>query len=1157
MAPLGVLNSFIALLVCVVFATNSHGSSVVPGSSPGLRAYWNTNARSADRVGHVDWEQYDLVTQVEQIDYPYSSAAFYEDGPSDYFAVRFVGELDIPTSGTWTIEIESDQSAVLLIDGEALIVDERPHSFRSRSTTLTLSAGAHDFELLYYEGYSSAGLVVKWDGPGTSGMELIPSTAFSSPAEEPVYDPGGDGLWAYWYDNVRHASNVGQIDWTQSDLVETVQRVSFPLTRGAFRVDGPTDYFAARFMGVVEVDEAGLWTFDLGSDQSAILLIDGDPVVVDVSGHSYRWRSGTKTLGKGEHTIEVRFLEAYSSAGLAIAWKSPSDSYAQIIPSSAYSPGDGASNPSSSGGLRVYNYDNARHAANVGQVDWVEHDSIGSVQNIYYPLTSGAFVSGEPSDYFAKRYIGKIDIPTSGSWSFGLGSDQSARIYVDGVSVVNDASGHSFRWRYGSKTLSAGLHDIEVQVWEGWSTAGLVVTTKGPGDQFEEVIPSSMLSQNETDPALGEGGDGLRVYWVNNARHARRAGQIDWQNYDRLTFEANIAWELTSGAFPGTTITNEDGISTSPGGTQSDYFGLRAEGLIEIPSAGEWTFGLGSDQSASLYINGQPVVIDESGHSFRWRSGTIELEPGLHSFEVRYWDGWSQSGLLVSWTPPGGVEEVIPPSAFSHSEVETPFDPGGGGLRAYWTNNARHATNVGQIDWDRHDSATTIQHVAYRRTSDPFDDNTPSDYFGMRVLGQIDIPASGSWTFGLGSDQSAMLLIDGEPVVIDTAGHSYRWRNGGITLDAGKHDIEIRYWDGWSEGGLHISWAGPTVPTETIVPRSAFSLRETETPTATGGGVRAYWTNNARHASNAGQIDYAEHSSTSIVDNVSWQRTSGPFVVDGPSDYFGVRLISRITIPESGTWTFGLGSDQSAVLLIDDEPVVVDTSGHSYRWRNGTINLSAGEHKFEVLYWDGWSQAGLHVSWRSPTSPYEEIIPASAFNAYETDPVYDPGEAALSVDWFEGTRGYNLDSFDWSEPVKQTTEARISWDRSRSAFTEGVATDYFAMRVRGTLSVPVSGRWVFNVGSDQYARLSINDSSVVDHSRGHSFRWRSGEITLEAGEHSLELEFMEGWSEAGLFLTWQGPGDQFEQVIPANAFIGRDEQVRVVRWREVGGDHNR
>jgi hypothetical protein len=1155
----------LVLTICVLLVLCAPASAFtvadpVPSSSPGLRAYWSWNTSGVGHIGHIDWEIYDETSVVEQLNWAKATdQAFYEEGPTTNFAVRFVGQIDITAEGLWSFYLGSDDGSVLLIDGEPIIEMANLQSFRTNTNFISLSEGKHDIEVRYFQGPGHTGLVLEWDGPGSDGREVVPASAFSYPSDESAFDPGGDGLWAYWYDNARHADNVGHIDWNQPDLVETIQRPSFRRTSGAFRVDGPTDNFGARFMGVIDIDESGEWRFELGSDQSAILFIDGDPVVVDDDSHSYRWRSGTKTLGVGEHTIEIRYWEGWSSAGLAVAWKAPSASYASIIPSSAYRPGTGASNPSSGGGLRVYNHDNARHASSVGQVDWSDHDSIDSVQNIYYPKTRGSFEVGGPSDYFAKRYVGKIDIPTTGTWSFGLGSDQSARLYIDGVAIINDASGHSFRWRYGSKSLSAGEHDIEVQYWEGWSDAGLTLSWQGPGSDFEEIVPSSALSQNETDPELNVGGDGLRVYWVDNARHAEVVGHIDWQNYDRMTFESNIAWELTRDPFPGTTITNDDGVSTSEGGTQSEYYGLRAEGLIQIPSDGEWTFKVGSDDGSLLFINGQLVAENDGGHSFRWRSGTVELEAGLHRFEVRYIERYGDAGLVVSWVDPSGIEEVIPPSAFSHSEIETPFDSGGGGVRAYWTTNARHAGNAGQIDWDRHDHATTIQNIAYRKTRDPFDDQTPSDYFGLRVLGQIDIPASGVWTFGLGSDQSAMLFIDDEPVVVDASGHSYRWRRGELQLAAGKHDFEIRYWEGWSDAGLHLSWKGPTVATETLVPRSALSLRENETPTATGGGLRAYWTNNASHASNAGQIDYAEHSSTTIVDNVSWQKSSGAFFTDGPTDYFGLRLISRLIIPEDegGEWTFGLGSDQSAILLIDDEPVVVDVSGHSYRWRSGTISLTPGEHKFEVRYWEGWSDAGLHVSWRGPEDEFEEIIPASAFDAYETDPVFDPGEAAIATLWYSETRGYSIDSYPWETPIKSTTEPRISWNKTRSAFSPDVPADYFAMRATGTLIVPRTGTWVFRVGSDQHARLMINDTAVVEDLDSHSFRWRSGEIQLEAGEYPLVLEFMEGWSDAGLYLTWQGPDDEFESVIPASAFVPINDRVRVVQWREIGSGTDR
>ncbi len=1153
--PYRVLNPVRLLVVLFIASIAQHAIALnTDPSTPGLRAYWNTNARTADRVGHVDWEQYDLVTQVDQINFPRSRDAFYTDGPTDYFAVRLVGQIDIPTGGAWTFKIESDQSAVLLINGEPVIVDESGHSYRSRTGSVSLSAGLHDYEILYWEGWSDAGLVAKWYGPGMSAEEIIPASAFSSPAQEPVYDPGGDGLWAYWYHNARHASNVGQIDWTNADRVETVQRPSYRKTRGAFELGGPTDYFAARFVGIIDVPEGGTWTFDLGSDQSALLFIDGVPVVADPSGHSFRWRSGTIDLKAGDHTIEVRYWEGWSDAALHVAWKGPSDQYAQIIPSSAFSPGAGASNPASGGGLHAYRYENARHASNVGQVDWVDHDSMDTVQNIYQPKTRGSFYPGGPTDYFATRYVGKINIPRTGSWTFGLGSDQSARIYIDGVPLINDQAGHSFRWRYGTKTLSAGEHDFEVYYWEGWSDAGLVTTWKGPGDQYEQVIPASAFSPNESDPTLGSGGDGLRVYWVDNAQHARRVGHIDWQNYDRMTYEANLAWEHTRDPFPGTAIINNQGqSSTSEGGTQSDRFGLRAVGRIAIPSSGNWTFGLGSDQSAQLFINGNLVVNDDSGHSYRWRSGSIELAAGTHDFEVRYWEGWSDAALVVSWTSPNGVEQVIPPSAFSHTSTETPYDDGGGGLRAYWTTNARHASNAGQIDFTNHDYATTVPNVAWRITRGALDDNAPTDYFALRLLGQIDIPATGTWTFSTGADDGTILYIDGEPVVVDPSAHSYRWRSGTVELTEGKHDIELRFWERSGHAGLHLSWKGPTVPTEILVPRSAFSLRETETPDEPGGGIRAFWTSNARHARNAGQIDYAEHTSTSIVDNVAWTRSRDAFYADGPTDYFGVRLVSELTVPESGAWTFSLGSDQSAILLINDEPVVVDTSSHSYRWRTGVVDLAQGTHKFEVLYWEGWSDSGLHVTWKAPGASFEEIIPASAFAVYNPQPAYDPGEPGLTAKWYDLQRGQNLDSLQNLTPTTITTEPRVSWNITRGAFEESVGTDYFGAIITGTLEIPRSGVWTFGLGSDQYARLIIDGEKVVSDTSSHSFRFRTGDIELTAGEHLVEVHYMDGWSDAGLFLSWRGPGDSFEQIIPASAFVPKNSRPKVVQWREISG----
>ncbi len=120
---------FAFLLLMLIGGQTVH-AQILDTSTPGLRAYWNTNARSADRVGHVDWEQYDLVSQVDQVNFERTAGSFYIGGPTDYFAVRIAGDIEIPADGDWTFRVQSDQSVVLLIDGSPVVVDESGHSGR-------------------------------------------------------------------------------------------------------------------------------------------------------------------------------------------------------------------------------------------------------------------------------------------------------------------------------------------------------------------------------------------------------------------------------------------------------------------------------------------------------------------------------------------------------------------------------------------------------------------------------------------------------------------------------------------------------------------------------------------------------------------------------------------------------------------------------------------------------------------------------------------------------------------------------------------------------------------------------------------------------------------------------------------------------------------
>ncbi|MCH2149144.1 MAG: PA14 domain-containing protein [Phycisphaerales bacterium] len=87
-----------------------------------------------------------------------------------------------------------------------------------------------------------------------------------------------------------------------------------------------------------------------------------------------------------------------------------------------------------------------------------------------------------------------------------------------------------------------------------------------------------------------------------------------------------------------------------------------------------------------------------------------------------------------------------------------------------------------------------------------------------------------------------------------------------------------------------------------------------------------------------------------------------------------------IKVPSSGVWTFELVSDDGSWLFIDGE-LVIDHGGlHSNVARQGTIELEAGDHEFEVLYFELSVDEDLSLEWAPPGQALQPI-PETAFSA--------------------------------------------------------------------------------------------------------------------------------------------------------------------------------
>ena len=131
-------------------------------------------------------------------------------------------------------------------------------------------------------------------------------------------------------------------------------------------------------------------------------------------------------------------------------------------------------------------------------------------------------------------------------------------------------------------------------------------------------------------------------------------------------------------------------------GNNNNSVEARWYGDITIPGTGSTpvpiSFQTGSDDGSMIYIDGNAVVNNNFYQPVVYRSGTVNLTPGLHAIDIEYYNGGGGAGMFAQWdttgTNGGGGWSDIPNSAFS---IVTPQNgvtmSGTGSLTLSHTNN--------------------------------------------------------------------------------------------------------------------------------------------------------------------------------------------------------------------------------------------------------------------------------------------------------------------------------------------------------------------------------------------------------------------------------------------------------------------------------------
>lgn len=109
---------------------------------------------------------------------------------NDQFGFRFTGQIQIEVAGDYTFYTTSDDGSQLLIDGALIVDNDGLHGAVTQSGSVTLTAGAHDIVVSYFERGGGELLTVSYSGP-VGPTQVIPIKALN---DTTLPDADGDGI---------------------------------------------------------------------------------------------------------------------------------------------------------------------------------------------------------------------------------------------------------------------------------------------------------------------------------------------------------------------------------------------------------------------------------------------------------------------------------------------------------------------------------------------------------------------------------------------------------------------------------------------------------------------------------------------------------------------------------------------------------------------------------------------------------------------------------------------------------------------------------------------------------------------------------------------------------------------------------------------------
>jgi YVTN family beta-propeller protein len=284
-----------------------------------------------------------------------------------------------------------------------------------------------------------------------------------------------------------------------------------------------------------------------------------------------------------------------------------------------------ASAPFASGGLTARYYNT---------IDLSGAPVITRNEAINFNWGSGSPGTGVNSNNFSARWIGRVVVPTAGSYRFQTESDDGVRLWVNGQLVVNNWSDHSPKTNTTSafSYLAGQQVDVVMEYYERSGGAVARLRWLTPGTTSYVAIPVTRLMPAPV---------GLQAQYYNT---------MDLSGAPVLTRLEAVDYDWTTGS--------------PAGAVNADQFSARWTGALIVTATGTYRLRTVSDDGVRLTVGGVLQINNWTDHAPTTDTTVdIALTAGQRvPIKLEYFENGGGAQMRLQWLTPGSTTYVAVPA---------------------------------------------------------------------------------------------------------------------------------------------------------------------------------------------------------------------------------------------------------------------------------------------------------------------------------------------------------------------------------------------------------------------------------------------------------------------------------------------------------------